>query len=77
MVTMDVGMQGQSLQTARVEYIVSLDFTGHYFVQIESPLSLRSPAGEIELSPEEDPQERFEPVQALVGQRVTEELVSE
>ena len=74
---MDLGMQGQELLSATAEYTVSLEFTGRFFVQIESPFVLRTPSGTVQLSPDEDPKERFEPLQGLVGQNVNDAVADD
>lgn len=67
----DLGFRGQTLISKDVEYSVGLTFTGSYFLRLESPVVVGTPANEFHLNPE-DTTADFGPLRDLVGCRVTE-----
>lgn len=49
-----------------------LEFSGKYFITLEGDFTLHAPGKTFQLSPDNDPEEKFEPLRELVGVDVTE-----
>lgn len=68
---MDLGFRGHTLVSVKVNYSAILEFSGKYFLTLESPFTLHTSTGVQELSPEPDSADRFAPIEALVGVEIT------
>lgn len=76
MVTMKLELEGKALTSYTAEFTVGLQLSDQFFVRIESPFTLKLPAGSVDLSPEEDPAESFQQLGELIGCTITESGVA-
>lgn len=67
---MDLGLSGKVLQSMELEYTLVLHLSDDYFIAISSTLSVEVGGASIDLSPEEDSKESFEPIRELLGRTV-------
>ncbi|MCP9274036.1 DUF6188 family protein [Mycolicibacterium arenosum] len=74
---MDLGLNGKRLRSVLIEYALRMEFSGAYFVVIESPFTVELRGETVALSPEDDSDERLSSVRDLVGQNVTESSATE
>jgi len=67
---MDLGLRGKRLQSLLIEYSIRMQLSDVYFALIASPFTLDRHGKVFTISPEDDPDEAFEPIRQLVGQQV-------
>jgi Family of unknown function (DUF6188) len=67
---MDLGLRGKRLETVEPGYTLILRLSDLNVIAISSPLTIERGGKSIHLSPEDDPEESFEPLQALAGQEI-------
>lgn len=74
---MKLGLENKQLQSVLIDHTVTMRLSGTHFIVIESPFVLEIQGRAVSLSPNDDPDEAFEPVRALLGQIVSEALADE
>ncbi|MDX1888122.1 DUF6188 family protein [Mycolicibacterium sp. 050158] len=67
---MDLGLCGKRLESVEPGYTLILRLSDLYVIAISSPLTIELGGKSIRLSPEDDPEELFGPLQGLVGQEI-------
>lgn len=69
---MDLGLSGETVQAASIEYTLRLQLSGERFVVVESPFTIHSREQTFSLAPETYPDDIAPPVRLLVGLTVQE-----
>ncbi|WP_240431252.1 DUF6188 family protein [Mycobacterium kyogaense] len=69
---MDLGLNGKKLQSVLIENSIVMQLSDEHFALIASPLVLTRNGEVFTLTPDEDPQEAFQPIRQLVGLDVSE-----
>lgn len=72
---MELGLSGKRLQSMQHEYTVVLQIDDVHFVAVSSPFTVEVDGDTTCLSPEEDPEEAFELVRQLIGQKINRATV--
>lgn len=59
-----------TVQSVQHDFTLILQLSGQHFIAISSPVTITQNDKRITLSPEDDPDEHFEPIRNLVGRTV-------
>lgn len=72
MAGIDLGLEGNRVLSVLMEYTVTMQLRGGYFIVIESPLTISAHGRSTTLSPDSDADESFLPLCRLAGQTIDE-----
>lgn len=72
MAGIELGLVGKRVLSVLMEYTVTMQLRGGYFIVIESPLTISAHGRSTTLSPDSDAGEAFLPLRRLAGQTINE-----
>jgi len=74
---MNLGVAGKELRSVLIDKSMRMQLADTHVMVIESSFTVVSSGAVVRLSPEDDPDEAFQPVRALIGQTVIEAIADD